>query len=159
MIEKFEPLFEPYDKYAVSNMGYVIDRDTGLAVWNYYDDNGKPFVVLDGEHKKTRKFYIANLVAESFVRNVDNLGYIYYKDGNSNNTQYTNLGWAISPQEAKQRQARPLRKKVEAERHRLIVEINKAIDKGNWLSAKMLGVVLWELEGNPWSERNTPSQY
>nr|DAH79930.1 MAG TPA: PROTEIN/DNA Complex catalytic motif, Helix-turn-helix DNA [Caudoviricetes sp.] len=159
MIEKFEPLFEPYDRYAVSNMGYVLDRDTGLTVWNSYEDNGKPYVVLEGSHNKTRKFFIANLVAESFVLNKDNLGYLYYKDGDVNNTHCNNLGWAINPQEGKQRVARPLRKKVENRRHRLIIEINKCIDKDKWDTAKRLGKELWELEGNQWSERNTPSQY
>lgn len=159
MIEKFEPLFEPYDRYAVSNMGYIIDRDTGLVVFEYFEDNNKPFVVLQGSHHKTRKFLIANLVAESFVPNTNNLGYIYYKDGNLTNTASHNLGWAINPQEGKQRVARPLRKKVEDKRHKLIIEINKCIDKDDWKTAKELGKELWSLEGFSWEERNTPAQY
>lgn len=159
MIEKFEPLFEPYDRFAVSNMGYVIDRDTGLVVFEYFEDNNKPYVVLQGNHRKTRKFIIANLVAESFVPNTNKLGYIYYKDGNVTNTAATNLGWAINPQEGKQRVARPLRKKVEGRRHELIIEINNAIDQDNWEIAKELGKQLWELEGADWGGRNTPAQY
>ena len=159
MIENFEPLFEPYDRYAISNKGYVLDRDTGLIVYNHYEGNGKPFVILEGSHNKTRKFFVANLVAESFVLNKDNLGYLYYKDGNVCNTHYTNLGWAINPQEGKQRKARPLRNQVEPKRHELILAINKAIDSDKWDTAKGLGKELWELEGNPWSGRNTPSQY
>lgn len=159
MIEKFEPLFEPYDRYAVSNMGYVIDRDTGLVVFEYFEDNNKPYVVLQGVHNKTRKFLIANLVAESFVLNTNNLGYIYYKDGDVTNTVASNLGWAINPQEGKQRVARPMRNDVEPKRHKLIIEINKAIDNDKWDTAKTLGKELWCLEGNSWEGRNTPAQY
>lgn len=160
MIEKFEPLFEPYDRFAVSNMGYVLDRDTGLTVSPDIDtNNGRPYVVLEGSHNKTRKFFLCTLVTDNFLPNPHNLGYIYYKDGNIENTHVSNLGYAINPHEGKQRNSRPLRREVEAQRHQLIVDIGKAIDKDNWISAKMLGVCLWELEGNDWRKRNTPEQY
>ena len=152
---RFEPLETPYDKYSITNEGHVMNVDTGLYVKEYIDINsGKPYVVLEGSHNKTRKFYIYQLVADMFVPNVNNLGYIYYKDGNVANCKANNLEYAINPQESKERVSRPFRKKVEEKRHELIVEINNAIEKGKWDTAKKLGKELWELEGSRWEDRN-----
>lgn len=152
---KFEPLEPPYDKFSVTNDGHVINLDTELYVKEQIDfKTGKPYVVLDGSHNKTRKFFIAQLVADMFVPNVHNLGYLYYKDGNVVNCSAKNIGYAINPQEANERVARPYRTKVEPRRHELIVEINNQIEKGNWDTVKKLGKELWELEGNDWTKRN-----
>jgi hypothetical protein len=150
----YEILAEPYDRYCVSEIGAVIDCDFDKAVTPEIDDKGLPYVILSGSHNKTRKFYLHHLVAEYFVRNEYNLTYIYFKDGDKTNVAASNLGYAINPQESKERLARPHRKQLEEERHQLILDINNAIDNGNWISAKMLGVVLWELEGADWSKRN-----
>ena len=160
MIEKFEPLCEPYDRFTVSNMGYVLDRDTGLTVTPDIDmNNGRPYVVLEGSHNKTRKFFLCTLVTDNFLQNPHNLGYIYYKDGDVENTHVSNLGYAINPHEGKQRNSRPLRRKVEAQRHQLIVDIGKCLDYNDYLTAERLGRQLWELEGHSWLKRNTPEQY
>lgn len=152
---KFEPLEPPYDKFSVTNEGHVINLDTELYVKEQIDfETGKPYVVLDGSHNKTRKFFIAQLVADMFVPNVHNLGYLYYKDGNVVNCSAKNIGYAINPQEANERVARPHRTKVEPRRHELIVEINNQIEKGNWTKVKQLGKELWELEGSRWEDRN-----
>lgn len=152
---RFEPLETPYEKYSITNDGHVMDVDTGLYVKEHIDfKTGKPFVVLDGSHNKSRKFFIAQLVADMFVPNVHNLGYLYYKDGNVGNCSSTNIGYAINPLEASERVARPHRKKVEPKRHALIVEINNHIEKDNWDTVKKLGKELWELEGNDWTKRN-----
>ena len=152
---RFEPLETPYDKYSITNEGHVMNVDTGLYVKEHIDvGSGKPYVVLEGSHNKTRKFYIYQLVADMFVPNVNNLGYVYYKDGNVANCNANNLEYAINPQESKERVSRPFRKKVEEKRHELIVEINNAIEKGKWDTAKKLGKELWELEGSRWEDRN-----
>lgn len=152
---RFEPLETPYDKYSITNEGHVMNVDTGLYVKEHIDINsGKPYVILEGSHNKTRKFYIYQLVADMFVPNVNNLGYIYYKDGNVANCNANNLEYAINPQESKERVSRPFRKKVEEKRHELIVEINNAIEKGKWDTAKKFGKELWELEGSRWEDRN-----
>lgn len=152
---RFEPLETPYDKYSITNEGHVMDVDTGLYVKEHIDyKTGKPFVVLDGSHNKTRKFFIAQLVADMFVPNVHNLGYLYYKDGNVANCSAENIGYAINPQEANERVVRPHRNKVEPKRHELIVEINNQIEKDNWDTVKKLGKELWQLEGASWEDRN-----
>lgn len=152
---RFEPMEAPYDKYSVVDTGHVMDVDTGLYEKIQIDfKTGKPFVVLDGSHNKSRKFYLAQLVADMFVPNTHNLGYIYYKDGNMCNCAADNIGYAMNPQESVERIARPHRKKVEPKRHELIVAINNAIEKGKWDTAKKLGKELWELEGADWSKRN-----
>lgn len=150
----YEILAEPYDRYVVSDLGFVVDCDTDSVVKAQIDDKGYDFVILSGSHNKTRKFYLHHLVAEYFVRNEHNLTYIYFKDGDTANVAASNLGYAINPQESKERRSRPHRSQLEEKRHELIVDINNAIDKGNWVSAKMLGVVLWELEGSNWEDRN-----
>lgn len=153
-VEQFEPLAEPYDKYAICNMGYVIDVDTGLKQHIEYDyKTQRGYVVLDGSHKKSRKFYIYQLVADMFIPNPHNLSYVYFKDGDLTNASYTNLGYAINPQESKQRKARPLRAETAQKRTELICAINNAIDNDNWNTAKRLGIELWELEGNCWHDR------
>lgn len=152
---RFEPMEIPYDKYSVTNTGHVMDVDTGEYVKEQIDyKSGKPFVVLQGSHHKTRKFFIAQLVSDMFVPNFNNLGYIYYKDGNIANCASDNLEYAINPQESKERVSRPHRMQVEPQRHELIVEINNQIEKGNWTKVKQLGKELYELEGRDWTKRN-----
>ena len=150
--ERFEPLDKPYDMFSISSEGYFINVDNELKQHIYYDKKGA-YSVLNGSHKKTRKFYIAPLVADMFLRNTDNLGYLYFKDGDNRNSNVSNLGYAINPDERRHRVDRPLRKSVESERHRLIIEINNAIERYDWPNAKKLGVELWELEGANWVER------
>ena len=151
--ERFEPLDKPYDMFSISSEGYFINVDNDLKQHIYYDKKGV-YSVLHGSHKKTRKFYIAPLVADMFLRNTGNLGYLYFKDGDNRNANVSNLGYAINPDERRNRVDRPLRKSVESERHRLIIEINNAIERDYWITAKLLGVELWELEGANWLERN-----
>lgn len=152
---KFEPMDVPYDKYSVVNTGHVIDVDTGHYEKIQIDfKTGKPYVVLNGSHNKSRKFYLAQLVADMFVPNVDNLGYLYYRDGNMANCSAENIGYAMNPQEGSERVGRPHRKKVEPKRHELIIAINNAIEKDKWDTAKELGKELWQLEGADWSKRN-----
>lgn len=152
--EKFEQLCEPYDRYSVSNHGYVIDCDTDKIEHIEIDyKTERPYVVLDGSHKKSRKFYLYQLVADNFLPNPDNLGYVYFKDGDCKNVHIDNLGWAINPQEAKQREERPLRAEVAERRTQLIFEINNALDRKQMQLASKLGKELWELEGANWNER------
>ena len=152
---RFEPLNEPYDMYAITDEGHVFHLDKERYETELVDaKNGKMYVVLDGSHKKSRKFYISQLVADMFVKNEHNLGYLYFKDGNVQNSHYTNIGYAINPKEGIERVARPFRKNVEPKRHALIVEINNAIDKDKWKTATELGKELWELEGFRWEDRN-----
>ena len=151
--ERFEPLDKPYDMFSISSKGYFINVDNELKQHIDYDKKGA-YSVLHGSHKKIRKFYIAPLAADMFLRNTDNLGYLYFKDGDNRNSNVSNLGYAINPDERRNRADRPLRKSVESERYRLIIEINNAIERYDWPNAKKLGVELWELEGANWLERN-----
>lgn len=152
---KFEQLASPYDKYSVTNEGHVMDIDSGMYVHEEIDyKSGKQFVVLYGSHKKSRKFFIAPLVSEMFVPNPHNCSYVYYKDGNVQNNHYTNLGYAINPKESNERTMRPPRHTVEAERHELIIKINNACDKKDYVKANKLGRQLWELEGANYADRN-----
>lgn len=152
---RFEQLPPPYDQYSVTDTGHVMDIDSGQYVVEHIDHKtNRSYVVLEGSHKKSRKFILCQLVCDMFVKNNHNLGYIYFKDGNTLNNHYKNLGYAINPHESKSRIERPFRKKVESKRHELIVKINNAVEKGLWDTAKKLGIELWELEGANWNERN-----
>ena len=152
---KFEQMSPPYDKYSVTNEGHVMDIDTGIYVHEEIDyKSGKQYVVLHGSHKKSRKFFIAPMVAEMFVQNKHNLGYVYYKDGNVQNNHADNLGYAINPKESHERTMRPPRHTVEPKRHELIIKINNACDKKDYITANKLGRELWELEGFRWEDRN-----
>ena len=74
---RFEPLNEPYDMYAITDEGHVFHLDKERYETELVDTkNGKMYVVLDGSHKKSRKFYISQLVADMFVKNEHNLGYL-----------------------------------------------------------------------------------
>lgn len=151
---RIESLPKQYHHYIVFDDGTIVNHELGVKVENMIDEKGNVYVVLEGTHKKTRKFLVANLVAENFIPNVNNLGYIYFKDGNKQNVNYKNIDWAINPEESRSRVKRPSRHKVEEKRHELIVKINNAIEKDNWDTAKKLGIELWELEGADWSKRN-----
>lgn len=152
---KFEQLSPPYDQYSITNEGHVMDIDSGKYITEEIDyKTGKQFVVLHGSHRKSRKFYIAPLVAEMFVLNPHKCSYIYYKDGNVQNNHWKNLGYAINPKESQERVARPLRKRVEPQRHELIIQINNACDKKDYITANKLGKQLWELEGANYEDRN-----
>lgn len=152
---KFEQLSPPYDQYSITNEGHIMDIDSGKYVTEEIDHkSGKQFVVLHGSHKKSRKFYIAPLVAEMFVYNPHNCSYVYYKDGNVQNNHWSNLGYAINPKESQERVSRPARKSVEPKRHELIIKINNACDKKDYITANKLGKELWELEGANYADRN-----
>ena len=151
----YEPLNAPYDMYSVTDAGHVFNVDKELYEHELVDPkNGKMYVVVQGSHKKSRKFYVSQLVADMFVRNEDNLGYLYFKDGNVQNSHYTNIGYAINPKEGVQRVSRPFRRQVESKRHALIVEIGKACDMKDFTQANKLGRELWELEGSQYDNRH-----
>lgn len=152
---KYEPLNAPYDMYSVTDEGHVFNVDEERYEHELVDPkNGKMYVVLQGSHRKTRKFYVSQLVADMFVMNEHNLGYLYFKDGNVQNSHYTNIGYAINPTESQERVARPARKSVEPKRHELIIKINNACDKKDYITANKLGRELWELEGANYADRN-----
>lgn len=151
---RFEPLNAPYDMYSVTDTGHVFNVDKERYEHELVDPkNGKMYVVLQGSHRKTRKFYVSQLVADMFVRNEHNLGYLYFKDGNVQNSHYTNIGYAINPKEGVQRVSRPFRRQVENKRHALIVEIGRACDMKDFAHANKLGRELWELEGSQYENR------
>ena len=152
---RFEPLNEPYDMYSVTDTGHVFNVDKERYEHELVDPkNGKMYVVLQGSHRKTRKFYVSQLVADMFVMNEHNLGYLYFKDGNVQNSHYTNIGYAINPKEGVQRVSRPFRRQVENKRHSLIVEIGRACDRKDFTKANKLGRELWELEGSKYENRH-----
>lgn len=152
---KYEPLNAPYDMYSVTDEGHVFNVDKERYEHELVDPkNGKMYVVLQGSHRKTRKFYVSQLVADMFVMNEHNLGYLYFKDGNVQNSHYTNIGYAINPKEGVQRVSRPFRRQVENKRHSLIVEIGRACDRKDFTKANKLGRELWELEGSKYENRH-----
>lgn len=152
---KYEPLNAPYDMYSVTDEGHVFNVDEERYEHELVDPkNGKMYVVLQGSHRKTRKFYVSQLVADMFVMNEHNLGYLYFKDGNVQNSHYTNIGYAINPKEGVQRVSRPFRRQVENKRHELIVKIGRACDRKDFTEANKLGRELWELEGSKYENRH-----
>lgn len=145
---RFEPLDEPYDRYAICNQGYFINVDTGkILSASPHEKSGRMKSNLaytnDEGDKVAVTVFVAKKVADYFLPNPYNLNYIGFKDGDPSNSHVDNLYWcerAIWSTESRNRYAR---EDTEEERHSLICQINKAIDKGDWETAERLGSILW----------------
>lgn len=82
-----------FENYIVSEMGIVVNTDTGKYLKPYMQRSGHLTVVLcrDGEN---RRMYINRLVAEHFVPNPEGYRYVISIDGDPSNTDYRNLKWS-----------------------------------------------------------------
>jgi len=86
------------ERYAISNLGNVIDlKNQTKMLWH---DNGAGYqsVGLQGPKSKVRIRYVHRLVAISFLENPENLPQVGHKDHNRANNELTNLYWTTQKQ-------------------------------------------------------------
>ena len=82
-------------KYEISNVGTIINSKTGNKLRINVNNNGYKYVQLSTNGKR-RTYRIHRLVAETFLKNENNLPYINHKDGNKLNNDVKNLEWVTA---------------------------------------------------------------
>ena len=86
------------ERYAVSNLGRVIDlKNQKYMIWH---DNGAGYmnVGLQGPNSKVRARYVHRLVAIAFLENPDKLPQVGHKDHTRANNRLDNLYWTTPKQ-------------------------------------------------------------
>ena len=84
-------------RYTITNIGFVINDDTGRIQIPYTSNRGYLIVNLSYKGKR-KKVSIHRLVATYFLDNPNNLPEVNHKDGNKNNNSVTNLEWCTPQQ-------------------------------------------------------------
>lgn len=82
-----------FENYIVSEMGLVVNTDTGRYLKPYLQRSGHLTVNLcrDGED---RRMYVNRIVAEQFIPNPHGYRFVLHKDGDRSNNDYRNLNWS-----------------------------------------------------------------
>lgn len=82
-----------FENYIVSEMGLVVNTDTGKYLKTYMYPNGQQRLALcrDGDCKFV---YVNRLVAEHFVPNPHGYKFVRHIDGDCTNNDYRNLMWS-----------------------------------------------------------------
>ena len=91
MIKKIKGMKHHY----ISDDGKVFSDVKGeiKQLKTYYDSRGKYEMITLSQDGIRYKFLIHRLVAEHFIDNPDNLGYVNHKDYNTKNNNVDNLEW------------------------------------------------------------------
>lgn len=86
------------ERYAVSNLGRIIDLKQNKYL--QINDNGAGYknVGLQGPKSQVRIRYIHRLVAQAFIENPDNLPQVGHKDHTRSNNVVDNLYWTTQKQ-------------------------------------------------------------
>jgi hypothetical protein len=86
------------ERYAVSNLGRIIDLKQNKCL--NINDNGAGYkiVALMGPKSKLRVRYVHRLVAQAFIENPDNLPQVGHKDHTRSNNVVDNLYWTTQKQ-------------------------------------------------------------
>lgn len=82
-----------FENYIVSEMGVVVNTETGHYLKPFMYPNGQLRLALckDGVCKF---MYVNRLVAETFVPNPEGYKFVLHKDGDCTNNDYRNLMWS-----------------------------------------------------------------
>lgn len=86
------------ERYAVSNLGKVVDlKNQKYMMWH---DNGAGYICvgLQGPKSKVRIRYVHRLVAQAFIENSDNLPQVGHRDHTRDNNNCDNLYWTTQKQ-------------------------------------------------------------
>lgn len=84
--------------YKISNYGRILSyhyAKDGRPISSNQYINGHSYVALSKDGKSSI-FFVSRLVADAFIRNPNNLKYVYHKDGDLKNNMYNNLKWVAS---------------------------------------------------------------
>lgn len=85
-----------YNNYQVSNMGHVMNTDTGKILKGQNNGKGYLFVSLYDENHKCKQIMIHRLVAKAFIPNPNNLPQVNHIDECKHNNHVDNLEWITS---------------------------------------------------------------
>ena len=82
-----------FENYIVSEMGIVVNTDTGKYLKTYMYPNGQLRLALckDGVCKF---MYVNRIVAEAFIPNPHGYRFVLHLDGDCTNNDYRNLMWS-----------------------------------------------------------------
>lgn len=84
-----------YDNYEISTLGRVRNKEKVLKA--YKTDNGY-FHIFLSKNGKQKQFLIHRLVADTFLKNPNNLKEVNHIDGNKGNNKIDNLEWCTRKQ-------------------------------------------------------------
>lgn len=95
MEEVWKPV-EGYENYHVSNMGNVMNINTGKVLKGQNNGNGYLHVCLYNKEHKCKLVMIHRLVAKAFIPNPENLPQVNHIDERKHNNHADNLEWITS---------------------------------------------------------------
>lgn len=80
--------------YQISNYGKIKNLKNAKILKQYLDKSKNPSVNLL-KNSKQKRFYVARLVAQAFIPNINNSKTVRNKDGNGLNNYVDNIEWII----------------------------------------------------------------
>lgn len=100
MSEVWKPIIldDIQERYAVSNLGKIIDLKTGRCLVCHDNGAGYMNVGLQGPKSKVRIRYVHRLVAIAFLENPDKLPQVGHRDHTRSNNVVGNLYWTTQKQ-------------------------------------------------------------
>jgi hypothetical protein len=100
MREVWKPIIldDIQERYAVSNLGKIIDLKTGKCLVCHDNGAGYMNVGLQGPKSKVRIRYVHRLVAIAFLENPDKLPQVGHRDHTRSNNVVYNLYWTTQKQ-------------------------------------------------------------
>lgn len=82
-----------FSQYAIYSNGTIKKLSTGNIIQHQNSQSIYPYVSIEQDKGGFTKKRVSFLVAEAYVLNPNNLGYVAFKDGNIRNLNASNLFW------------------------------------------------------------------
>lgn len=93
IVEKWVILNEPYDKYAVSDLGQIKNIKTGKILAQHLRPNDGYLQVTLWNNNKGKNFTVHRLVALNFLDNTEKKRDVNHKNGIKTDNRLENLEW------------------------------------------------------------------
>lgn len=97
-MEEIWALIDDYDNYQVSNMGNVMNTNTGKTLKGQSNSRGYLFVSLYDKNHKCKQIMIHRLVAKAFIPNPYNLPQVNHINECKTDNRLENLEWCTCQQ-------------------------------------------------------------
>lgn len=81
-----------FENYLISKNGEIFSKKRKKMLKHCLNHNGQHYVTLCKSGKK-KNIYVQQLVAKTYLKNIDNKMHVRHKDGDKNNNNYKNLEW------------------------------------------------------------------